>query len=68
MNDNQDRGAPMSGIEISLDTPNGPIVEYGDHSLEEIELEVPSGWSVDWETGAVRTLLGRYRSPLVRSK
>ncbi len=54
-------------IEISLDTLNGPAVEYGpDDDAETVESEVPDGWRVDWETPAYKLASGRYRAPLVR--
>lgn len=53
-------------IEINLNTPNGPQVEYSDDDeIEAVEAEVPAGWRVDWETLAYRLAGGRRRSPLV---
>lgn len=53
-------------VEVDLDTPSGPVVEYGDQEASEVEAELPEGWRVDWETPAVRTASGRWRAPLVR--
>ncbi len=53
-------------IEITMDTPNGPVVEYGpDDNAETVEREVDVGWRVDWSTPAYRLTSGRLRSPLV---
>lgn len=58
----------MATIEINLNTPNGPIVEYSpDDDAETVEAEVPEGWRVDWETPAYKLTNGRRRSPLVRA-
>jgi len=55
-------------VEILLDTPNGPVVEYGpDDDAETVEAEIPSGWYVDWETPAYKLASGRYRAPLVKT-
>ncbi len=57
----------MTQIKINLNTPNGPIVEYGpDDDAQAVELEVPEGWRVDWETPAYKLANGRYRAPLVK--
>lgn len=54
-------------IEIDLDTPNGPVVEYGpEDDAEAVEAAVPAGWTVDWETPAYKLSTGRRRSPLAR--
>lgn len=56
-------------IRVDLDTPNGPIVEYGPgDDAAEVELALPPGWSVDWETPAYRLPSGRYRSPIVKER
>lgn len=53
-------------IETNMDTPNGPIVEYGpDDEIEDVEAAIPAGWRVDWETAAYKLSTGRRRSPLV---
>jgi hypothetical protein len=53
-------------IEINLNTPNGPIVEYGpDDDAESVDLEMPPDWRVDWATPAYKLASGRFRSPLV---
>lgn len=55
-------------IEIDLNTPNGPVVEYGpDDEIADVEIEIPAGWSVDWQTPAYKLASGRWRSPLVAS-
>ena len=54
-------------IEIELDTPNGPIVEYGaEDDAESVEAAIPAGWRVSWDTPAYKLRSGRFRSPLVR--
>lgn len=58
---------PRNGIEIELDTPNGPIVEYGpDDTIGAVDAQMPPGWRVDWDTDAYKLRSGRFRSPLVR--
>ncbi len=62
--------APTS-IDVLLDTPNGPLVEYGGHDVETVEAEIPAGHRVDWtnqiEISVSGTHTARYRAPLVSS-
>ncbi len=59
-----------SSIDVKLDTPMGPIVEYGGHTIEAIEDAIPEGYSVDWSSQIVTSVTGthtlRHRAPLVR--
>ena len=61
---NEDKAPTV--IEIDLNTPNGPVIEYGpDDEIADVEAEVPEGWRVDWESSAYKLASGRYRAPLV---
>ncbi len=54
-------------IEVNLDTPNGPVVEYGpEDDAAAVEAELPRGWRVDFSSQIKNGLTGRYRAPLVR--
>lgn len=57
-------------VEVRLDTPNGPLVEYGGHDVETVEAEIPEGYTVDWSSAIEISVTGahtlRYRAPLVR--
>lgn len=53
-------------ITVDLNTPNGPVVEYGaDDDAGAVEAAAPTGYQVSWETPAYKLLNGRFRSPLV---
>lgn len=55
-------------ITVELNTPNGPIVEYGpEHDAQEVESALPVGWEVDWETSAYKLNSGRYRRPICKA-
>jgi hypothetical protein len=64
----QETIAPSS-IDIEMDTPNGPRVEYGGHEAEAVERAIPEGYKVDWPNSVEISISGthtlRYRAPLV---
>lgn len=62
------REEPMTEeIEIQLNTPNGPRVEYGpdDDAVAVTRVATEAGFSVDF-SNQVELASGRYRAPLVR--
>jgi hypothetical protein len=57
------------GIEVELDTANGPRVTVrGEYECEEIEAALPAGWTVgeNWHNG-ITVAPGVQRFPLVRA-
>lgn len=58
-----------SAVEVTLDSPNGPLVEYGGHDETAVEAEIPDGYTVDWSNATEISISGthtmRFRAPLV---
>lgn len=54
-------------IEVIHDGPTGPVVDYWDHSAEEVAEAVGHRWTPDYSS-QVTLATGQYRAPLVEAK
>lgn len=47
-------------VEIVLDSPNGPLVEYGGHEASDVESAIPDGYIVDWSSALEISVSGTH--------